>query len=189
MGEVVIVTGIPGTGKTTVLDGALQHTKGWKVVNYGSLMFEVAQQKKIAKHRDELRKLPQKKQIELQEMAAKKISEMAKKDNILIDTHNTIKTPRGFLPGIKRFMLDAVNPSLIINVESFPKEIYGRRHKDDSRERDEESAEQIHDHQMINRTFSASYCSYSGATFAIVENHDNQLKDAIRQMKDVLETK
>jgi len=132
--------------------------------------------------------LPQKKQVELQEMAAKKIADLAKKGNIIVDTHSTIKTPRGYLPGIKEFTLTTTKPSLIVNVESFPKEIFGRRQKDDSRKRDAETVEQIHDHQMINRSFSASCCALSGATFAIVENHDNELKEAIKQMKAILET-
>ena len=42
---------------------------------------------------------------------------------------------------------------------------------------------------MINRSFSASYCAMSGATFAIVQNNDNKLKNAIRQMAEILGTK
>ncbi len=50
--EMMIVMGLPGAGKSTVLSVARE--AGWTVLNYGDLMMEVAKEKGIA-DRDSLR--------------------------------------------------------------------------------------------------------------------------------------
>ena len=59
---VVIVTGIPGVGSSTVLREAFKLdeslSKEFVVVNYGDVMLEVARGKNLVEHRDQLRKLP-----------------------------------------------------------------------------------------------------------------------------------
>lgn len=70
---VVIITGIPGVGKSTITKLALQRTRAkFKLINFGDLMFEEALKLKLVKHRDEMRKLPLEVQRELQMNAAKK---------------------------------------------------------------------------------------------------------------------
>jgi adenylate kinase len=149
-------------------------------------MFEIAREQGQVKDRDEMRKLPKDVQSRNQELAAKKIAEMAQTANIILDTHCTIKTPKGYLPGIPRNVLDLLKPTQFILVEAGDKEIYARRQKDDTRKRDEDSVEQIHEHQMINRYYGAAYSAASGALLAKVENHDGELKEAIRQMLELL---
>ena len=61
--NVVIVTGIPGVGKTTVINTAVDKVKqdhGEEVIvlNFGTAMFEVATAAGLVKNRDEMRKLP-----------------------------------------------------------------------------------------------------------------------------------
>ena len=45
-GKKVIITGVPGVGKTTVVNGALQRLKDegitYQSLNFGTFMFEVA---------------------------------------------------------------------------------------------------------------------------------------------------
>ena len=53
---VVIITGVPGVGKSTVIDAA-QKAKGYKVVVYGTEMVNVARAKGLVKDRDEMRRL------------------------------------------------------------------------------------------------------------------------------------
>ena len=86
-GRSVIVTGVPGVGKTTVVTGALkildQEGIIYKTLNFGTYMFDVAQKEGIAKDRDEMRRLDKDVQKRLQKRAAQ---EMAKEEgNVLID--------------------------------------------------------------------------------------------------------
>lgn len=178
----VIIAGIPGAGKTTVLNEALK-IKEMEVINYGDVMFEMAKQEGI-ENRDEMRKLPYEKQRELQLKAAKKIAE---KDDIIIDTHCTIKTPYGYLPGLPYDVLQILQPKRIILIEAEPEEIEARRKKDEGiRKRDEESREEIELHQMMNRVAAMSYAVITNATVKIVKNRQGKIEEAAREIAKAL---
>lgn len=188
MGKVIIATGIPGSGKTTVLGAAKERTsQKFSVVTFGTVMFDMAKKKKIVEHRDELRMLPQQKQRELQKLAGEKIAAMAKSETIVVDTHCTIKTPSGYLPGLPEWVLRAIKPDIILIVESDAAEIASRRGRDGSRVRDEESEEEIELHQEINRANAIACSILTGATVRIIYNHDNHLDAAARDMAKVIE--
>lgn len=188
MGKVIIATGIPGSGKTTVLGEARGRTGAkFSVVTFGTVMFEIASEKKLVAHRDEMRKLPQEKQREIQELAAKKIASMAKKETIIVDTHCTIKTPAGYLPGLPKWVLSALEPDTIVLVESSPAEIARRRSADESRIRDAESEDEIALHQELNRAYAMACGMRTGATTKIIYNRDSHLDSAAREMAKVIE--
>ena len=71
--------------------------------------------------------------------------------DVIVDTHCTIKTPRGYLPGIPKWVAEALHPKQVILVEATPKEIVARRHNDPTRARDADSEEDIANHQAMNR--------------------------------------
>ena len=52
----MVVTGVPGVGKTSVMEGVAQE-KSLKIVNYGTVMFEVAKEQGLVADRDDIRKL------------------------------------------------------------------------------------------------------------------------------------
>ena len=177
----IVVTGVPGIGKTTVMEKASK-AKKIEIVNYGTVMFEIAKKFGI-ENRDELRKLSPKKQREIQEIAAEKIHEMG---DIILDTHSTIKTLKGYLPGLPEWVLKKLKPEVIVLVEAAPQEIAKRRQKDKSRERDKEMIEEIKEHQMINRYIATAYSAISGATVKIIYNHDNKVEDAAKALISVI---
>jgi len=188
MGKVIIATGIPGSGKTTLLAVARERTRtDFTVTTFGTIMLKLAREKGLAEHRDELRKLPEKTQRELQEQAAKKIAEMAKQKTIVVDTHCTIKTPAGYLPGLPEWVLRNIKPDVIVLVESYAREIVRRRNYDESRMRDAETEEEIQLQQELNRANAVACSVLTGATLRIVENHDNRLDVAARDMAKIIE--
>ena len=134
----IILVGIPGVGKTTLLttmvDILKDHRKNVIVINYGSLMFDVAQQNGL-KDRDELRKLSVSEQQRLQKIAAETIS-THDEEVVIIDTHAFISSPEGYYPGLPEHVLKIIKPSNFVSVAAKPEEIYNRRMKDDSRNRD-----------------------------------------------------
>lgn len=173
-----IISGIPGAGKTTVLNEMLK-TLNFEVVNYGDVMFELAKEYGV-KNRDEMRKLPYLKQREIQRRAAEKISE---KKNVIVDTHCTIKTPYGYMPGLPYHILKILEPERIILIEANPDEIEKRREKDrDIRNRDAESIEEIKLHQLMNRISAMSYAVLTGATVKIIENRQGKLSEAVNEL-------
>lgn len=179
---VIVVTGIPGVGKTTVMKKAAEGMD-IQFVTMGTVMFEIAKEEGLVQDRDDMRKLTLIQQRELQIKSAEKVGSMG---NVILDTHCTIKTPKGYMPGLPEWVIKKLNPTAIVLVEASPKEIYDRRANDATRNRDPDSEEEINEHQMMNRAAAMSYASLSGATVKIVFNHDDKLDDAVVQASPVL---
>jgi len=185
---VVMITGIPGVGKSTITRLALRKTKvRFRLVNFGDLMFKEAVTAGLVGHRDEMRKLDPKIQKELQMKVARRIVEMSKSEPILIDTHATIRTPVGYLLGFPREVIEVINPNFIVIIEATPSEILGRRLRDLKRDRDVETEEQIQRHQDLNRAAAVSYAMHSNALIKIIENHEDKgLEEAVHELVEVL---
>jgi len=186
----VVVTGIPGTGKTTVANKAMEKLAaeniGYKMVTYGTVMFELAKEEQLVGHRDEMRKLNAKTQKDIQKKAAERIREMSKNMNVVLDTHCSIKTPKGYLPGLPQKILEELKPDVIVVVEAGAEEIDMRRQGDKSRDRDDEGVEDIRTHQDMNRNFAAAYCVISGASVKVIQNPQGRMDEAAEEMVKVL---
>jgi len=180
---IIVVTGIPGVGKTTVMKNA---AKGIdiKFVTFGTVMIDIAKEMDLVKDRDEMRKLTLEQQKDLQIKTAEKISTMG---DVIVDTHCTIKTPKGYMPGLPEWVIKKLNPTAIVVVEANPEEIYNRRANDPTRNRDPDSKEQIDEHQMINRAAAMACAALTGSTVKIVFNHDNAIDAAVKEVAPVLE--
>jgi adenylate kinase len=179
---VIVVTGIPGVGKTTVMKCAAEGMD-IKFVTFGTVMTEIAIEEDLVEDRDEMRKLTLDQQKDLQIKAAERIASMG---NVILDTHCTIKTPKGYLPGLPEWVIKKLNPTAIVVVEADSEEIYNRRAGDPTRNRDLDTIEQISEHQMINRATAMAYAALSGATVKIVFNHDNAIDAAVKQTVPVI---
>jgi adenylate kinase len=183
--NVVVVAGIPGSGSTTVLQNALKDTD-YVHVNYGDIMLEIAQAKNLVEDRDSMRKLNPQIQKEVQREAAMNIRKRAEENNIIVDTHCTIKTPKGFLPGLPRWVLEELEPDQFVLIEADGDEILMRRISDVTRIRDMERLSDIELHQEMNRATAMSYAVFTGATVKIIANHNDQLDQAVGEMKETL---
>jgi adenylate kinase len=179
---VIVVTGIPGVGKTTVMQKAAEGID-IKFVTFGTVMIDIAKEMGLVKDRDDMRKLTLEQQKQLQIKSAEKVAGMG---NVILDTHCTVKTPKGYMPGLPEWIIKRIKPIAIVLVEADPEEIFNRRANDPTRNRDPDSIEQINEHQMINRAAAMAYAALSGATVKIVFNHDNAIDDAVRQASPVL---
>ncbi|HHH99936.1 MAG TPA: adenylate kinase [Thermococcus litoralis] len=186
---VVVITGIPGVGKSTITKLALKRTRAkFRVVNFGDIMFEEALKAKLVTHRDEMRKLSLNAQRELQLKAAQRILEISREEPVLLDTHATIKTPLGYMLGFPKEVIEVINPRFIVIIEATPSEILGRRLRDLKRDRDVETEEQIQRHQDLNRAAAISYAMHSNALIKIIENHEDKgLEEAVNELVKILD--
>jgi adenylate kinase len=184
----VIIVGIPGVGKTSVISLAAKmlNQKGYKtaVVVFGTAMFEEAKEMGV-NDRDELRKLSIDMQRRLQNMTAKRIAEI--KDNIvIIDTHIFINTIEGYYPGLPMRLLDIIKPTHIVMVAAEPEEIVNRRKSDISRHRDIISAKDVQGELDISKVMVASCSILTGSPFIIILNNDNKIDEAVLNIVKVL---
>lgn len=178
----IIVTGIPGVGKTTVMEAAAK-ARNLKIAVFGSVMFDVASSRRLVATRDEMRKLPPEQQKEIQREAALRIADMGK---VIVDTHCTVKTPKGYLPGLPEWVLEALRPAVIVLVEAANEDIRKRRANDPSRKRDEDTLESIAEHQEYNRRYAAAYSTLTGATVFTVRNNDGAVDQAMKEILAVV---
>ena len=184
----VIIVGIPGVGKSSVISLAIEQLKqkGKKatIAVFGTVMLEEAHKMGV-KNRDELRKMSLGKQRDLQEKAAKRISEI--EDSIvIIDTHLFIKTIEGYYPGLPMHLLDIIKPTHFVMVLAEAGEIVNRRNSDKSRERDIVAVEDIQDELDILRVMIASSSILTGSPFIAIVNNDNEIEQAVSSMVKVL---
>ena len=184
----VIIVGIPGVGKSSVISLAIEQLKqkGKKatIAVFGTVMLEEAHKMGV-KNRDELRKMSLGKQRDLQEKAAKRISEI--EDSIvIIDTHLFIKTIEGYYPGLPMHLLDIIKPTHFVMVLAEAGEIVNRRKSDKSRDRDIVAVEDIQDELDILRVMIASSSILTGSPFIAIVNNDNEIEQAVSSMVKVL---
>ncbi len=189
--NVVIVTGIPGVGKTTVIDTAVEKVKqeyneDVLILNIGTEMFEIAAQKGLIKNRDELRKMPTAKQREVQKMAGEAIAEKAKKARVIVDTHTLIQTNNGFLIGLPEWVSRAIQPKTVVLVEAEPEKIAGRRSSDETRTRDAQLVEEINTHQRMCQAAAIAVGTITGATVRIIKNREGKVEEAAAELAATL---
>ena len=177
----VVLVGIPGVGKTTLLSKMVEivknHDKSVSVMSFGTLMYDVAKENGLI-DRDELRKLPVSEQQKLQKIAAEKISTQ-NEDIVIIDTHAFISSPEGYYPGLPEHVLKIIKPSNFVSVSAKPEEIYNRRMSDDSRNRDKITLANIKKELDIQSGMISSCAVISGAPVKLVLNAEGKIDETV----------
>ena len=177
--RITIVVGIPGVGKTTVItktkDILLQSGYSTTVVVFGSVMLSEAKKMGIG-DRDQIRKLSLSGQQNLQNLAADYICSV-KEDIVIVDTHLFVRTSSGFFPGIPQNVIQKLKPRNLILITATPEEILARRAKDESRNRDMVSIEEIKKELGLAISMISTISILSGSAFEIVDNHQGSSED------------
>ncbi|MGV8177068.1 MAG: adenylate kinase [Candidatus Bilamarchaeaceae archaeon] len=176
----IIVMGLPGAGKSTVLEKA----KGeYSVLNYGTLLLEIWKKEYGITDRDQIRVQPVEKQREAQKAVGKFLGKQ--KGKVILDTHCSILTPSGYLPGLPFDVLGLIKVDGLVMITGDPDEIAQRRSNDPTRQR-KADPEEIREHDGINRSFLAAYSAFSGAPAKIIMNRNGKLDDAVTELKTIL---
>ncbi|MFH0889886.1 MAG: adenylate kinase [Candidatus Aenigmatarchaeota archaeon] len=189
--SLVIVAGAPGVGKTTVQNVALeqlQQTKPIKVAMFGDYMFSIAEKEKLVKNRDEMRtKIPREKYKDLQAKAAEQIAADAKSRNVIVNTHLSMITAFGIIPGLPLNILKMLDPKLIVIVEADPEEIAIRQKTDKERERsDFGDAGKLREFQNYSRSCAAAYSVIQNVPVKIIMNRHGKIREAAGELTEVL---
>ena len=176
----IVLVGIPGVGKTSLLSKIVEYLKNKNktvtVMNYGTLMFDIAKQNGL-EDRDDLRKLPILEQQKLQKLAAEKIA-LENTEIIIIDTHAFISSIEGYYPGLPEHVLKIIKPTNFVSVAAKPEEIYNRRMKDESRDRDKITLINIRK-ELEYQTGMISACAVlTGAPVRHILNGEGKIDEA-----------
>jgi len=184
----VVVVGIPGVGKTSLLKRIVEiikdHNKSVSVNSFGSVMFDIAKANGI-NDRDELRKLPVIEQKNLQKIAAEKLA-MLTDDVVIIDTHVFINSTEGYYPGLPEHVLKILKPTNFISVSAKPEEIYNRRMKDDTRNRDNISIDNIKKELDAQSGMISACAVISGSPVKHVLNREGMIDEVAEKIIKVI---
>ena len=176
----VVIVGIPGVGKTSLVTAIVEKLSDTGIAvsvhSYGTLMFEEAKSFGV-KDRDELRRLPVEKQKEFQKNTAEKISKLTN-DVVFIDTHAFISTKEGFYPGLPNHVIQIIQPTHFIAISARPEEIYNRRMKDETRNRDKISIESIKKELAIQDSMLSTCSVLSGSPMKVILNNEGKIEEA-----------
>lgn len=196
--KTVVVVGIPGVGKTTVLNIAVNEllAKGYvvKVINFGDYMLQELIQQGLVRSRDEIRLLPLKIQREVQERVAKRIRyeidserDLHGESIFFIDTHAVVKTSTGYWSGLPYHVVKYLMPDIIVVIEASVDEILSRHVRDKSRERsDYGDPKLLSDLLMMNRVFTISSATLVGAPVYILCNREGSAKETALELVNVI---
>ena len=180
----VIIVGLPGVGKTTLISKAVELLKQrdceYSVVVFGSLMLEELH----LTNRDQMRGLSLVEQRRLQQRAASRIAAM--RGDLIIDTHLLISTKEGYYPGLPLNLLNTIKPTNIIMISADPTDILQRRTQDKSRDRDIREEMDIRDELEISKTMIACCSLVSGCSFLSIMNNNNEIDKAADSLASCL---
>lgn len=175
------MVGIPGVGKTTIVEKLSRAIKGSKVVTFGTVMLDEGKRLGWIRHRDELRKLPVERQRQLQKLTATHIARLGAKV-LFVDTHLFIRTGEGFWPGLPFDVVRALKPTHLILVEADPKEILSRRRGDETRYRDRVTGKDLEDELSLARNFLTVSSTLTGAPMLIAPNRQGKAGETSRNL-------
>lgn len=185
-----MVTGIPGVGKTTVLnelqDLAKQNRVNLSVLNFGTIMNEIMRELGKQMNRDDMRGQDIETQRKVQELAANEISNRAGQGIIVVDTHMFVKTTVGMWAGLPQNVLQKLNPRLLVLVEADSEQIAGRRRGDADRKREAALAEDISFDLEWSRATAASSAIATGAPVKIIKNAAGGQKQAAQELFEAI---
>ena len=178
----IIIVGIPGVGKTTVVSKVVELLKEKRisvsVFIFGTVMFEEAKKKGI-QSRDDLRRLSVREQKDLQSMAARKIASITD-EAVIVDTHAFISTKEGFYPGLPHNVLEILMPDSFIMITARPEEIYNRRMKDTTRNRDIISIDDIKKELDVTSAMLSTCSILCGSPIKMVLNTEGKIDEAAK---------
>jgi len=186
---IVIVVGVPGVGKTSVINEAKKYLKyEFKVVNTGDIMFELAKEKYNINNRDEIRKkLTFEQQKEIQEESIKRIKEMEKESDIILDTHLVIESYEGYIPGMLKEYAEILRPDGIAVIISDPDKIFVRRLKDiQIRGRDIENLKRIEIQQNLTIYFTTIFMFEYNTIVEVINNEEGLLEESAKKFAEFL---
>jgi len=184
------VTGIPGVGKTTVLnelqDLARQNRFNLVIMNYGTIMNEILRELGRDMDRDEMRDQGIETQRKVQELAASEIANRAGQGTVVVDTHMFVRTGVGMWAGLPANVLAKLSPRLLVLVEADADQIAARRRSDTDRKRVQSLSEEIAFDLEWSRATAASSALVTGAPVKVIRNDAGKQKQAAQELFDAI---
>lgn len=176
--NIVVVTGVPGVGKTT-LCRRVSKDLNYNYVNYGDLMLSIAKSRDLASTDLQMFNLDIEIQHEIWKSAALEIKDMK---DVFVDLHGVDQSSIGYIISLP---IEIIKPDIILVIESSKDKIFKQRDKD-AKKRIIDTIESLNEHMDILRNTMASCSAILGCNLAVLNNDD--FEECLIQMKNILST-
>ncbi|HUY69949.1 MAG TPA: AAA family ATPase [Candidatus Baltobacteraceae bacterium] len=185
MNNIVIITGSPGVGKSTMIRSIAEGGK-YNIINVGTFMLEIAMKEGIVKDRDELRFLNKDVVRKLQDRTFTDIAKMEGK--IILDTHASVESNGRFVPGVPFDTMSIIRNNIhgIIYIDALTEEIMKRARGDTKRTRNTDEAF-IDAQRGINLSILSMYSTYLNIPLYVIFNRQDRLDEGVKSLKEHLE--
>jgi adenylate kinase len=152
-------------------------------------MVELSRKRGKFLDRDELRRSGLVFQRDLQAEAAKLISKKTgeAKGDLIVDTHMSIKTAKGYFAGLPFHVLQLLDPDMFVLVEAEPHEVLSRRLKGRTRKRDKVLEDEVIEEILFSRLMAAACAVLTGTSVKIVKNPAGKRIEAAEEILKLLE--
>jgi adenylate kinase len=179
--NIAALVGVPGVGKTS-LSRTVARELGFKHVNYGELMLEVAQSYGLASNQEEMFGLELEVQQFIWENAATKLKSICNiNDNVLVDMHGLDSADVGYIISLP---IEIICPDIIIVVEASYEQILDRRISDKTRKRSIDNIKLIKEQMELLRNAMMVCSVVCDSNLKVVDNDD--FHHCLNEIKDVL---
>ncbi len=186
----VMVTGVPGIGKTTITRNILIPSE-YEVINFGDLMFKIGRREKRLKRKIELGSLNLQERKLLQMKAAEKIGKESKYSPIIIDGHLVVDSKIGFVPGLPKDCLSLLHlNSIILLFAKFADVVKRRQNVSDKykvlKNWDQENRISVHHDVLFNYCLQYSFLYHS--SFELLENPQDEIDETTKEMVEIVKS-
>ncbi|MCX8178857.1 MAG: AAA family ATPase [Candidatus Aenigmarchaeota archaeon] len=177
----MIVAGLKGSGKTTVLKYVSHKRPDIKILNAGDFFAKVFEKYGLSRDQGDLG-IPRDRYVNIQKEIFRAINREARKyKDVIIDTHVFLTKKEGYYPGLPEFAMKEINPDIIVVLEYDPKMILKRREKDIKeigRQRSAElTVEGIEKEQAIQRGFAFASAAFTATAVKIISRFEKEKRE------------
>lgn len=174
----IIITGTPGSGKSTVLSRIKAKVR---IINMGGEMMKILAEKGITE-RDKVRYVPYSETVKVRAEVVKRVNRIT--EDSIIDTHASVKSNIRYIPGFSTSDLGELKGIMgVIYIDAHANEIMVRRLTDTTRARENDLEDEINQQRRINTAIASYFATYLDVPLYVVMNRQNQIEKAVADVE------